>query len=107
MSVLPLTVNTPHKPEMEYYGKVGHTFGMIQKLFLMSRTDICYTSFSLETQTVAPFIYGFQVSISVYNIWIVTHIKQSFILILTIMAQMSSDLYLVGIKLKTTQPTIV
>ena len=39
----------------------GHTFGRIQRIALMSRTEICYTTCHLETQTVAPTLLGFQV----------------------------------------------
>ena len=45
---------------MEYHGKFGHTLGRIQHIALMSRLDICYAIFSLETQTIAPTLPGFQ-----------------------------------------------
>ena len=60
MSALPLTVNALHKLEMKYHGKFVHTLGRIQHIALMSRIDICYTTYHLETQTVAPILPGFQ-----------------------------------------------
>ena len=40
MAALPLTVNSLHKSEMEYHGKIGHTLGRIQHISLISRIDI-------------------------------------------------------------------
>ena len=45
---------------MEYHGKSGHTIGNIQHIALMSIIEIFYTTYSLETQTVAPILPGFQ-----------------------------------------------
>ena len=45
---------------MEYHGKFGHNFGSIQQIALMSTIEIYHATFHLETQTVAPTIYGFQ-----------------------------------------------
>ena len=36
MAALPLTENYPHKAEMEYHGKFGHTTERIQHIALMS-----------------------------------------------------------------------
>ena len=47
-----------------------------------------------------------KVSSAVFNIWSVTHINPYRILLILMMAQISSDLHGVGIKLKTTQPII-
>ena len=60
MAVLPLTVHAFHKAEMEYYGKVGHTLGRIQRTAIMSRIIICYVTCLLATQTVAPTLPSFQ-----------------------------------------------
>ena len=48
----------------------------------------------------------YKVSSAVFNIWLATHINPYFILLIIIMAQLSSDLHGVGIKFKTTQPRI-
>ena len=45
---------------MEYHGKFGHTLGRIQHIALMSRTDLCYATCRLDTQTVAPTLPSFQ-----------------------------------------------
>ena len=61
MDALPLTGNSLHKAEMEYHGICRYTIGWIQHISLMSRIDICYTVYRLETQTVAPTLPGSQV----------------------------------------------
>ena len=45
---------------MEYHGKYGHTIGRIKHIAIMSRIDIYYTDYRLDTQTVSPTILGFQ-----------------------------------------------
>ena len=60
MAALPLTRNPLHKSEMEYHGKFGHTLGRVHNIALMSRIEICYTKYHLETQTVTPNLPGFQ-----------------------------------------------
>ena len=60
MSALILTLNGIHKEEIEYHGKFRHIIGQIQHIYLMSRIEICYTSYSLATQTVVPNLHGFQ-----------------------------------------------
>ena len=45
---------------MEYHGKVGHTIGLIQNFYIMSRFYICYTASHLVIQTVAPTLPGVQ-----------------------------------------------
>ena len=45
---------------MEYHKKSGHTLGRIQHIAIMSRIDICYVTFCLYTQTLAPTLPGFQ-----------------------------------------------
>ena len=60
LAALPLTGRSLQKAEMEYYGKFGHTLGSIQHIALMSRIDICYATYRLATQTVAPTLPGFQ-----------------------------------------------
>ena len=45
---------------MEYHDKFGHTLGWIQHIYIMSRIDICYTSYRLGTQTMVPVIPVFQ-----------------------------------------------
>ena len=57
---LPLKGNTLRKEEIEYIGNFGHTIGRIQHIDPISRIDICYATYSLATQTVAPNIPGFQ-----------------------------------------------
>ena len=42
-------------------------------------------------------------SSNVFNVWLVAHINPSLVLLTIMMAQISSDLHWVGIKLKTTQ----
>ena len=60
MAAIPLTGNSLQKTEMEYHRKFGHTLGRIQHIYIMSRISICYTSYRLEIQTVAPTLPGFQ-----------------------------------------------
>ena len=60
MAEHPLTVNDRCKAEMGYHGKFGYTIGRIQKISIMSIIDICYISFFLGTQTVAPNLTVFQ-----------------------------------------------
>ena len=60
MAALPLTVHALYKSEIEYHGKFGHTLGRIQHIALMSRIDLCYVTYHLATQTVAPTLPGFQ-----------------------------------------------
>ena len=60
MAALTLTGNALHKAVLEYHEKSGHTIGRMQHIGLMSRTDICYATFRLATQIVAPTLPGFQ-----------------------------------------------
>ena len=60
MAALPLTVNVLHKAKMEYHEKIRHTIGRIQHIDIMSIIVICYTTFLLATQNVAPNLTGFQ-----------------------------------------------
>ena len=60
MDELPLIGNALHKAEMEYHGRFGHTLGRIQQISLINIIYICYTTWCLETQTVAPNLTGFQ-----------------------------------------------
>ena len=60
MATLSLTGHALHKAEIEHHGKFGHTLGRIQHIALISRIDICYATCSLDTQTVAPNLPGFQ-----------------------------------------------
>ena len=60
MAALPLEGNELHKEEMEYHGKFGHTIRRIQHIAIMIRIDICYETYRLATQTVAPTLPGFQ-----------------------------------------------
>ena len=61
LAALPLSVHALHKVEIEYHGKFGHTLGRIKHISLMSRIDLCYATYCLATQTVAPTLPGFQV----------------------------------------------
>ena len=45
---------------MEYHENFGHTFGRIQNIALIIIIDICYSTCSLATQSVAPILPGFQ-----------------------------------------------
>ena len=40
--------------------KFGHNIGRIQHIDFMSRSDICYATCCIETQTVAPTLLGSQ-----------------------------------------------
>ena len=93
MAALPLIGNALHKAQMEYYGKFGHTLGKIQHIALMSRIDICYSNYSIATQTVAPTLPGFQ-GIKRCVQYLASHPNNAiFILLIFMMAQMSSDLH--------------
>ena len=107
MAALPLTGHAIHKAEMEYHGKIGHTLVRIQHIALMSRIRVSYTTFRLSTQTVSPTLPGLQ-GINLCVQYIASHPhKTIFILLIIIMAQISSDLHGVRINLKTIQPIIV
>ena len=60
MDELLWTRNALRKSEMEYHGKFGHTIGKIQHIALMSKIEICYTDWRLETQTMTPTLPGIQ-----------------------------------------------
>ena len=60
LAALPLTGHALQKLEMEYHGKFVHTLVSIQHISLMSRTNLCYATCCLATQTVAPNLPGFQ-----------------------------------------------
>ena len=60
MYAFTLTINDLHKAETEYHGNFGHTLVRIKLIALKSRIEICYTSCSLSTQTVAPRLPPFQ-----------------------------------------------
>ena len=60
MGALPLIGHALHKAEMSYHGKFGHTLGRIQRITLMSRIELCYSTCHLATQTVAPNLLVFQ-----------------------------------------------
>ena len=103
LAALPLTGDSLHKTETEYHGKLGHTIGRIHHIYIMSITDICYTTYCLATQTVAPTIPGFQ-GIKQCIQYLSSHQhKPIFILLIIMMDQMSSGLHGLGFKLKTTQ----
>ena len=72
----------------------------------MNTMENFYTEFRLGTQTVAPTITGFQ-GIKQCVKYLDSHPhKPIFILLIIRMVQISSDLHVAGIKLKTTQPRI-
>ena len=60
MAALPLTGHALHKSEMEYHGKFGHELGRMQHIARMSRIEMFYATFRLDTQTVSPTLTGFQ-----------------------------------------------
>ena len=53
------------------------------------------------------FLLVSKLSSAVFNIWIVTHINPYFILLILMMAQITSKLHGLGTKLKTTQTIII
>ena len=92
---------------MEYHAKFGHTPGRIQHISLMSIIDICYATYRLSTQTVAPTIPSFQ-GIKRCVKYLASHPhKPIFYPYNSYDASNLSGLHGVGIKLKTTQPRIV
>ena len=60
MAELPLPGYPPHKIEMEYNEKFGHTIERIQHIDIMCRIKTCYTTCHLATQTVVSTLTGFQ-----------------------------------------------
>ena len=106
MDALPLIGNALHKAEMEYSGKFGHTLGQIHYISLMSRIEIFTQPAVYQPKMWHLLFLVFKVSSAVFNIWLVTLINAYFILIVFIMAQISSDSHGVGIKWKTTHPRI-
>ena len=107
MASLRLTGNSLHKSEIEYHGKFGNIIGRIQHTPIMSKIYICYTACVLVTQTVVPNIPCFKY-LNLCIQYMVSHPhKTVFILLIPMMAQMSSYLHGVGSKLKTKQPRIV
>ena len=100
MAALPLTGNALYKSQMQYPGKFGHILGSIQHITLMSKIDLCYATCCLATQNVVPTLPGFKcIKRCVQYLYRVTHISPYFILLTFIMAQISSGLHGVGIKL--------
>ena len=73
----------------------------------MIRIDICYIACRMGTQTVAPTLPGFQGIKCCIQYLASNPQKPIFILLIIMMAQISSDLYEVGIKWKTTKHRIV
>ena len=60
MAELPLTGENLRKAALEYHAKFGHVIVEIQHISLISRTDICYATCCIVTQTVAPTLPCFQ-----------------------------------------------
>ena len=91
---------------MEYHGKSGYTLVRIQHIALMSRSDLCYATCRLATQTVAPNLPGLQ-GIKKWVQYLASHPhKPIFILLILMMDQISSGSHGVEIKLKTIEPKI-
>ena len=108
MAAVTLTRNPLYKSEMWYNGKCGNTIGRAQKISIMRRIDISYTACLLVTHNMSPTLLGLQ-GPNHCNQYLASHLHKniSFIFITLVMAQMSLNLHGVGIKLNTTQPTIV
>ena len=45
---------------MEYNGKFEHTLGRIQHISIIIRIELCYATYHLDTQIMAPNIPGYQ-----------------------------------------------
>ena len=60
MAALPLTGHAIHKSEMEYHGKFGHTLERVRHIAIICRIELCYETYCLSTQTIAPNLPGFQ-----------------------------------------------
>ena len=91
---------------MEHHGKFGHTSGWIYHIFIMSRIYIRYIAFHLGTQTVVTTLPCFQ-NLKHCILYLSSHPKKySFVLLIIMMAKISSDSYLMGLKFNTTQSTI-
>ena len=84
MASLLLTRHAPYKSEMEYYGKFGHTLGRIQQIALMSRIGIFTQTFVCKPKLSHLLLLVPKVSKAVFNIWLVTYINPSFILLILI-----------------------
>ena len=106
MSELPLARNDLHKAEMEYHGKFGLNLGHIQHISIMIRIGIFYTAYHMVTKTVVPNLPNSNISSAAFDVWIFTPIKPYFILLIIMMAKLSSYLHGVGIKWKTAQPRV-
>ena len=107
MYALTSTVNTLCMAEMEYHGKCVHTLGRIQNIAIMSIIDFFYRFCYLVTQTVAPRLPYFQgISFCIQYLASNPH-KPIVILLMIMVAQISSDLYGLGIQWKNKQPIIV
>ena len=107
MAAFPLTGNALRKSEMEYHRKFGNNLGRIQHIALMIRIK-CFTQPDFwKPKLWHTHLLDYKASSAALNSWLITHLNQNFILIIIMMAQMSSDLHGVGIKLKTRQPIIV
>ena len=92
---------------MEYNGKFVHNLGLILYITIMVIIDIFYAAFRLGTQTVVPTILGFKGLKSCIQ-YLASHLhKTTFTLLIIIMAQISSYLHGVGLKLYTTQPNFL
>ena len=60
MGALTLTGHALHKAEMEYHGKFFTYAWKYKYIDLMIRIDLCYETWNLYTQTVAPNLTVFQ-----------------------------------------------
>ena len=103
MAALPLRGNALHSTEIEYEGKFRLALGRIQQIDLMSRIDIFTQPDVWKPKLCHLLFLVSKVSIAAFYIWLVTLINPSFIIIIILIAKISSELDVVGIKWKTTQ----
>ena len=107
MATISLTGNALDKAEIEYHGMFWHTIGSIQRISFMIRMKFVTQLVVYQHKLWRLLFLVFKMSSAVFNIWIVTHINPSFILLIIMMAQIKSDLFGVVIKLNNTQPRTV
>ena len=85
MAALSLTGDALHKSEMEYHGKFGHTLGRIQQIALMIRIGF-FTQTAICKHKLWHLLFLVpKVPCAEFNIWIVTLVNPSFILLIMMM----------------------
>ena len=102
MDAIPLTINALHKAEIEYHGKFGHTLGRIQHIALVIIIDISTQPIVYKPKLWHIILSVSNVSSAMFDICLINHVNPSFTLLIIMIAQISSDLHIVGVNFNNT-----